>query len=250
MPEDPFRHLNHPHYLRRGLTNTQRVRYAYEHYAFESRAWKSDYHQAIYAQASIELWRCEIEGTILSTTLQASPRINNFPEGELEICFKVGDVSLHRMSFNWLVAANNSSPTLFISRSQGVPRSHNSSANAAIALGEFRRLFRQVSAPFFCFASVQGLARVVGAGEVYGVRCFQQTCAETESEVNRFQVAYDDFWRALGGRDENGEGFLIPLPVRSKLSHTPKESRKLRSQWADIEASTVSVLQALRNPMW
>lgn len=238
---DPFRHLSHAQYLRKELTPEQRATYAYQHYSFESQEWKPDYYGAIYSGNGIELWHKDFESTFLNIVLcRPSAKFNIVPEGDLEVILSAGGELLHRMTFSWLVSDSDNLPTIFVGRSQGIPRAASESSPIS-ALG-----FRQISTPFFCFAALQGLATVVGANEVYGVRSLQQVTANTDSE-GRFQVAYDRLWRSLGGFDEGGIGIRMTLPISSKLSHTPKESRKLMAQWADIEASTVSVLRPLRN---
>lgn len=96
--------------------------------------------------------------------------------------------------------------------------------------------FRPICAQFFCFAALQSVARTAGVKKIYAVRARQQICAETKTDIDRFGKVYDDFWRALGARDDGDFGYRIDLPVEAKLSHTPKESRRIWNQWMEIES--------------
>lgn len=241
---DPFRYLSHKHYVRKGLSVKQRVELIYRHSLYEANAWNADYFRAVHFGMGLELWRADKVGSSFNINLQVPSR-NGMLEGDLEIVLRVDNRMLHRITFVWLAAESGEKATIFVGRSQGVPRSQEAPGpKPEVAFRAFG--FRPVFAQFFCFAALQGLARVARVDQIYGVRASDQIFVETRDDIDRFQRAYDDFWRALGASDDGECGFRIDLPVHAKLTHTPKESRKIWEQWAEIEAATVVALDNLR----
>ena len=243
LQEDPFHHISHRHYLRQGLTVRQRVKYVYQHYAFESRQWTDDYRQAVYGGPGLELWRSHGGGAVFTIRLEAGRR--DVPEGDLSIVLSVDSAVLHRISFSWLAHTQDGTVTPFLacSQTQTGPRSSNTDARFA-----FERDFPQNSPAFFCFAAIQGVARVVGCTAILGVRSGEQICARKGRETAHFKSSYDNFWRALGGWDCGRQGFLVPLPAHErplgKLSSSHRRrAQKRRRHWKAIEVATVETLE-------
>jgi uncharacterized protein VirK/YbjX len=243
LREDPFHHISHRRYLRQGLTVRQRVQYVYQHYAFESRQWTDDYHQAVYGGPGLELWRSDEGGAVVTIRLEAGWR--EVPEGDLSIILSVGNAALHRINFSWLADTQDGTVTPFLACSQSGPRSSNTEALLA-----FERDFPQNSPAFFCFAAVEGVVRVVGCTAILAVRSHEQICARKDRDTAHFKSSYDNFWRALGGLDCGRQGFLVPLPAHekplSKLSSGHRRrAQKRRGHWKAIEAATVETLEPL-----
>ena len=242
LREDPFHHISHRLYLRKGLTVRQRVQYVYQHYAFESRQWTDDYRQAVYGGPGLELWRSHRGGAVVTIRLGAGGR--TVPEGDLSIVLSVDNAVLHRINFSWLADMQDGTVTPFLASSQG--RSSNTEARFA-----FERDFPQNSPAFFCFAAVQGVARVVGCTAILAVRSHEQICARKGRDTTHFTSSYDNFWRALGGWDCGRQGFLVPLPAHEKplselSSSHRRRAQKRRRHWKAIEAATVDTLE----PFW
>lgn len=238
---DPFHHISHRRYLRQGLTVRQRVQYVYQHYAFESRQWTDDYRQAVYGGPGLELWRSHGGGAVFTIRLEAGRR--DVPEGDLSIVLSVENAALHRINFSWLADTQDGTVTPFLGASQAGPRSSNTEA-----LFAFERDFPQNSPAFFCFAAVEGVARVVGCTAILAVRSHEQICARKGRRTAHFKSSYDNFWRALGGWDCGRQGFLVPLPAHekplSKLSRNHRRrAQKRRRHWKAIEAATVETLE-------
>ena len=239
LREDPFHHVSHPRYLRQGLTVRQRVQYVYQHYAFESRQWTDDYRQAVYGGPGLELWRSHGGRAVFTIRLEAGKR--DVPEGDLSIVLSVDNATLHRINFSWLADTQDGTVTPFLGSSQ--TRSSNTEA-----LFAFERDFPQNSPAFFCFAAVEGVARVVGCTAILAVRSHEQIGARKGRGTAHFRSSYDNFWRALGGWDCGRQGFLVPLPAHekplSKLSNSHRRrAQKRRRHWKAIEAATVETLE-------
>jgi uncharacterized protein VirK/YbjX len=237
LRKDHFHHISRGGYLRRGLTVRQRVQYVYQHYAFESRQWTDHYHRAIYGGPGLELWRSHGGGAAFTIRLEAGSRY--VPEGDLSIVLSVDNTALHRINFSWMVDTQDGTVTPFLGSSQ---RARNTEAAFA-----FERDFPHNSPAFFCFAAVEGVARVVGCAAVLAVRSHEQVSASWVPGAH-FENSYDNFWRALGGSDCGRQGFLIPLPAHDKplnkvsRSHR-RRAQKRRTHWKAIEAATVENLE-------
>jgi uncharacterized protein len=247
LREDPFHHLSHGRYLRRGLTVRQRVQYVYQHYAFESRQWTDDYLQAVYGGPGLELWRSDGGRAVFTIRLEAGER--DTPEGDLSIVLSVDNAALHRINFSWLADTQDGTLTPFLASSQTAPRRSNTEALVA-----FERDFPQNSPAFFCFAAVEGVARVVGCTAILAVRSHEQICARKGRDTAQFKRSYDNFWQALGGWDCGRQGFLVPLPAHekplSKLSSSHRwRAQKRRRHWKAIEAATVETLEPFLSGM-
>ena len=239
---DPFHHLSNRHYLRRGLSVRQRIQYVHDHYTVESRHWRQSYRHAVYGGTGLELWRQESQGSTFTIKLEGSSSVRgSLYEGELKLALWVDDLPLHQMNVSLVTEPTLGSVVPFVGRSQGCANWHPEARSA------FERSFPQNSAMFFCFAAVSGVARLIGAPGVIGVRGHEQVCADPD-EAARFHRNYDGFWQALGGTDDGGLGTFIPLPdydkpvENSSASHR-KRARKRRKHWADIDAAAVQALE-------
>jgi uncharacterized protein VirK/YbjX len=187
------------------------------------------------------LWRSHGVGAVFTIKLEAARR--DVPEGDLSIVLSVDNAALHRINFSWLADTQYGTVTPFLGSSQAGPRSSNTEA-----LFAFERDFPQNSPAFFCFAAVEGVARVVGCTEILAVRSHEQICARKGRGTAHFESSYDNFWRALGGWDCGRQGFLVPLPAHekplSKLSRNHRRrAQKRRRHWKAIEAATVETLE-------
>lgn len=237
---DLYHHLSHKDYLRQGLTVRTRTQLVLQHYAFESSYWTDDYHQAVYGGSGLELWRAQSD-EVFAIRLQAGNRA--VPEGDLLLCLWMGDLPLHRMSFNWFLETPDGNPVPFIARTQSGSRS-------AEARAAFQHCFPQNSPGYFCYAAVQGISQLVGSSSIYGVRAKDQLCVDEGAGLANFEKSYDSFWQTLGGKDQGGPGFNIPLPAHQKslndLSRSHRKRAKARrAHWAAIEAAAAAKLKPL-----
>lgn len=238
--DDPFHHLSHRYYLRKGLSIKRRANIVYEHYSLESAWWDESYLDAVYSMESpdgLELWRKVIDGVAFSISLRVAKRA--VPEGDICVTLSVNGIRIHRMNYSWTIDRSSKSVSLFAARSQSSP------CEGGFEL--FRQHFPKQHPQFFCFAAVQGVAEVASVSLARGVRACEQICGGSIDNDSHFGRVYDDFWMALGGWDDGGDGFLIPLPAHTKslqqLSATHRRrAQKRRKQWSDITVATVDVL--------
>jgi uncharacterized protein VirK/YbjX len=212
---DPFRNISHAHYIREGLDMRHRIKYFSSHYLIESALWNQSYLDSLYAWEALRTMAREWSTILLSNFTRTWDWAS--PEGELEVSLNYRDLVLHR-SFTWLAKENCTAPSLIIGESKGLSRSRvDTDPEVAEAFEAFTQQFavRFVSMGFFCFAELQGIARSAGCNKVYGVRASEQLSAAQKQRFAAYQRAYDEFWRALGGRDDGDIGFRIELPVRT-----------------------------------
>ena len=209
----------------------------------DSQIWQETYHQAVYGAFGLELWHHKGDEADFTIRLQAGKRIT--PEGDLRLTLFVDDLPLHHINFSWLRETEDT-VVPFIGRSQSCSSYHPDAREI------FERCFPNNSPAYFCFAAVPGMARLVGAPSLRGVRSCEQIGAELDEGVN-FARAYDDFWKSLGGTEDGGFGVHIPLPdhnkplTQSSNSHR-KRAKKRRRHWAAIEESTMLALAPLLSP--
>jgi uncharacterized protein VirK/YbjX len=235
-----YHYFGHRHYLSKALTARQRNQIALNHYTFESSQWTDDYQKAVYGGTGLVLWRVDTAHGTFRIQLQAGYR--GIPEGDLLVSLWAAGDPVHHMNFTWLIDELDGLTVPFLTRSQAVIRNR-------YAKSAFERSFPQNLPAYFCYSAIQGMARVVGSPRAYGVRAHEQIGgAETCSSGS-----YDDFWRALGGRDEGGLGVLIVLPAhRKNLDQVPRAHRKRaqarRRNWAEIEAAAIATMTAAQRP--
>lgn len=242
--DDFFHHLNHAHYLRKGLSIRQRGQLAYQHAHCESFEWNQAYRNAVYGDGLL-LWERFVEGTRFSIRLLAASRA--LPEGDLRICLAVEDEPLHNISFSWMnLAETGSAPKLvpFIARCQGRWRKDTEVQDT------FDRCFPQQSGAYVTYAAMQGIAHAIQAGHVLAVRATEQCCFDAKDSKHFFN-AYDAFWQRLGGVDRGGFGFEIPVPFHTKpieqvAAKHRKRSAQRRELWAEVQGAAEASLAPLR----
>jgi uncharacterized protein VirK/YbjX len=239
---DLFHHLNHRHYLVKGLSARQRVGCALTHYRFEETTFGADYKQAVYGAGGLTLWQHAADAGEFAIRLEMAPRAHT--EGDLTIVLVADGKCLHRLSFSWVEGSTVGVPAPmvpFVACNQG--RWTDSGA----AFEAFERAFPNNSPSFFCFSALQGVAQAVGMGQVVAVRCDVHVGYDPE-QAKQFANAYDGFWKILGGIEMLGHGYLIALPFYLKpLADMPSKHRKRaalrREQWRAIGDAARSTLQ-------
>jgi uncharacterized protein VirK/YbjX len=240
--DDLFHHLNHRHYLAKGLTARQRVHSALTHYRFEETTFNAAYKQAVYLAGGLTLWQHTAGASHFLIRLEMAPRAQ--AEGDLTIALVADGKCLHRLAFTWVEGATVGVPAPmvpYLACNQG------RWADSGDAFAAFERAFPNNSPSFFCFSAVQGVAQAVGMGQVVAVRCDAHVAYDPE-QVKQFANAYDGFWKILGGVEMLGPSYLIALPFYLKpLAHMPSKHRKRaalrREQWRAIGDSARSTVQ-------
>jgi uncharacterized protein VirK/YbjX len=250
--DDVFHHLSHRNYLARGLSLRQRVRCALTHYRFEDATFDAAYKQAVYRDGGLVLWQHEADGNKVEVRLGMAQRLN--AEGDLTLTLMANGRRLHRLSFSWVderfagLAGLGATGILpFIARNQG----HR--ADEADAVDAFRHAFPAnsplVTTPgVFCCAALQGIAQALGMDHAVAVKSAWH-CAYARSDDKQFAIAYDDFWRSLGGTEMPGRAWHIALPFEAKpLAEIPSKRRKRaalrRAYWTRVGDAAGMALRA------
>jgi len=253
--DDVFHHLSHRNYLARGLSLSQRVRCVLTHYRFEDATFDAAYKHAVYRDGGLVLWQHEADGIKVEVRLVMAQRLN--AEGDLTLTLMANGRRVHRLSFSWvderfagLAGLGAAGIVPFIARNQG----HRT--GEADAVDAFRRAYPAefaassplVSTPgVFCCAALQGIAQALGMDHAVAVKSAWH-CAYAPSEDKHFAIAYDDFWRSLGGSEMPGRAWHIALPFEAKpLTEIRSKHRKRaalrRAYWQVIGDAAGRVLR-------
>lgn len=238
-------HLSQRDYLRKGLGMRERIARARDHHGFDSSHFDDAYLHAIYRGDGLELWRSVHEGVVFS--LRLARATSSYSEGDLSLFLLADREKVHTLSFSWMRfdTGATGSPRFvpFIARNQQRWRREPE------PLQQFERAFPQNSSSYFCYAALQGVARVIGAPCVIAVDSAGQVCFRPD-DTKHFAGAYDGFWQALGGRRHGPAaelGYEIPIPFHVKpveevASKHRKRALTRREHWRAIEASVVQSL--------
>lgn len=248
--EDPFHHLSHRYYLRRGLDLRQRIDYVYAHYLFESQEWSHEYHRAVYGSEGLELWSHEDGNIEFSIRLYVAPKLY-LAEGDLEIGLFVNSRPLHRMSFNWINGTTGMAVLPFVGCSQGLPAPQEGTGHDGDTAFLFDKSFPHSAPSYFCFAALQGVAEAAGSQGLYAVRGVEQVCFNESLMDSHFRNSYDKLWQTLEGQDCGEVGYYIPVPAHTKpltqlSSSHRRRARKRREVWSEITGSAVETLAPLK----
>lgn len=225
---DPFFFLTHNFYLSQKLTLAQRIACAIEHYDYEERNRRSDYHDQVYGSGGLVMWQQELDGTHYALRLAATE--DNRYEGDLSVLLLVDDVRVCRMSFSYVnatVFGLPSGPAIFITRNQ---------TDRNPQLARFRATFKQNSPPYFCLAAMCGIAMANGMPAIYAIKHDAQIAYE-ERYIGGFKNSYTDFWNQFGAREVDHQAYRldIPLPL-APLSEVKHKNRAVsrRRHWTHI----------------
>lgn len=256
--DDVFHHLSHRHYLARDVPLRERVRCVLTHYRFEDATFDAAYQRAVYRTGGLLLWHHDTGSGRVEIRLGMAQRLN--AEGDLTVTLLADGKRVHRLSFSWVDGrfAGGAVPGLagvlpglcgmlpFVARNQGP------GADAADALDALKRALPDnapaVTTPaFFCFAALQGIAQALDMDEVLAVKSAWH-CAYKPADAARFAVAYDGFWRVLGGTELPGRAWHIGLPFYMKpLAEIPSKHRKRaslrRAQWLAVAEAARAALR-------
>jgi uncharacterized protein len=225
---DPFFFLTHNFYLSQKLTLAQRIACAIEHYGYEERNRRADYHDMVYGSPGLVLWQQEVEGTQYELRLAATD--DNRYEGDLSVLLMVDDVRVCRMSFSYVdaqVFGLASDSAMFITRNQ---------TDRNEQLNRFRATFKQNSPPYFCLAAMCGIAMANGMRALYAIKHDAQIAYE-ERYIAGFKNSYTDFWQQFGAEEVDHQAYRLEIPLRlAPLNEVKHKNRAVarRRNWTQI----------------
>ena len=235
---DPFFFLTHGFYLSKTLTLAQRIDCAIAHYGFETQNYGSVYHRSVYqSPRGLALWHRVVDGTRYTITLRATE--DNRYEGDLSVLCFVDETRVCRVSFSYVdgsLFGVQPGHTMFVTRSQ---------TERNPELQRFRESFRQNSPPYFCLASVCGIAMANGMHGIFMIKDEAQI-AYQEQYAQGFRNSYSALWEAFGAQQIGDRcAYLMPIPPKLvSLSLVKHRNRALarRRNWLEIALSAREAL--------
>lgn len=230
---DTFFFLSHDHYLSRNLTVAQRVDCAINHYSFEGQNYGSIYHRSVYqSQHGLALWHRIVDGTRYTIALRATE--DNRYEGDLSVLCFVNETRVCRVSFSYVdgsLFGFRSERTMFVTRNQ---------TDRNPELQRFRDSFKQNSPPYFCLASVCGIAMANGMRAIFLVNDDAQI-AYQKQYAEGFRNSYSALWEAFGAQQiDDGHAYTMSIPPKlNSLSIVKHRNRAVtrRKHWLEIALS-------------
>jgi uncharacterized protein VirK/YbjX len=230
---DTFFFLTHDYYLSRDFTLAQRVDCAINHYSFEGQNYGPAYHRSVYQSSrGLELWGRVVDGTSYSIRLRATE--DNRYEGDLSVLCFVNDARVCRVSFSYVdgsLFGLQRERTMFVTRNQ---------TDRSAELLRFRDCFKQNSPPYFCIASVCGIAMANGMRAIYLVKDEAQIAYQARY-AEGFRNSYSAFWEAFGAQEiEARHAYRMSIPPKlTPVSTIKHKTRALsrRKHWLEIAIS-------------
>jgi uncharacterized protein VirK/YbjX len=231
---DRFFFLTHKYYLSRYFSLAQRIDCAICHYGYEGRNRIPAYLRAVYhSPHGLTLWQQVANGVRCAITLRATE--DNRHEGDLSVCCYVNDARVCRLSFSYIDCSVFGLPpqfTMFVTRNQ---------TDQIPELQLFRDTFKQNSPPYFCIASVCGIAMANDMPAVYMVKADAQIAYE-EKYAKSFSNSYSALWKGLGAQEIDGRhAYSMPIPLLlaplSDVKHRRRATARRRN-WLEIALCT------------
>jgi uncharacterized protein VirK/YbjX len=220
-------------YLSRYFTLTQRIDCALTHYSFEGRNFGPTYRRSVHQSTrGLVLWHRVVDNTQYTITLRATEDIRR--EGDLSVLCFVNDTRVCRVSFSYVNGAMfglQHGRTMFVTRSQ---------TDRNPELQRFRDTFKQNSPPYFCLASVCGIAMANGMRAIVMIKHDAQM-AYAEQYAEGFRNSYSALWEAFGAQEiEQRHAYRMSIPPQlNPLSGLKHKGRAIarRRNWLEITAS-------------
>ena len=240
-------------YLSTSLAWVERRLALLSHYEFVNKVFDAQFCGRVLSD-SLEIWHHEVEGEHFAVSVQGLCPVTLHREGELTLCFKMGGVSLYKMSFSIVALAvlsrtallstsSGSAHALYVGRVQGLTGALESIRRATVLLGDI--------APQDLLMSVLvGLAGALNITSLIGVS--DAKCVSRESIARSGSCfCYDQFWTRYGSQVVDGAHHLISLPaVERPIGDIAAKHRKRTQRKRDFKHQVVTTSeQAFRSVM-
>jgi uncharacterized protein len=235
-PSDPLFFLTHKHYLSSRLTLAQRIECAVNHFEFEQRHRRADYHELVYRASGLVLWTKLVEG--VRYALRLTTERDHLYEGDLSVILTVDDTMIGIMSFSYVDTAVFGLPggtAMFITRNQTYRND---------ALNRFRAAFKQNSPPYFCLWALSGIAMANGMRSIYAIK-HQAQVSYSERYADGFRNSYDNFWSKFAAEEVDPQAYRLATP----FALAPLEGVKHRARAAARRRYWQSIAQDSRHVM-
>lgn len=237
---DPLFCLSHRHYLARGLPARARLAAAACHYAHQDRAFREAAFHAVHLGGGVPLWQAGAGGTDYDIMLQRGRDVAY--EGGLSLSVRSGGETVCILSFSLvpggLFPGADLPPQIWF-----LTRKHLTMNHAYQPA--FHRAFHRVTAAQMAMAAFAGMARAMGHPLAVGIGGARHPANEP-ARAAQFDLAYDQFWQALGA-SPLGPDHLIPLPLPQKPLETldPAHRKRVRQRRAVLQTVEDSAAAAL-----
>lgn len=221
-------------YLSRNLTLAQRIGCAITHYSFEGRNYGPIYHRSVHqSPRGLVLWHRLVDGTRYTIALRATEDTRR--EGDLSVLCFVNDTRVCRVCFSYVngsLFGRGPGRTMFVTRSQTDRNSE---------LQRFRDTFKQNSPPYFCLASVCGIAMANGMRDIFFIKHDAQL-GYAERYAEGFRNSYSALWEAFGAQElDHLHAYTMSLPLKlnplSRVRHKGRATARRRN-WLEIALSS------------
>jgi uncharacterized protein VirK/YbjX len=220
-------------YLSRNLTFAQRIGCAMTHYSFEGRHHGPIYYRSVHqSPRGLVLWQRVVDGARYTIALRATE--DSRSEGNLSVLCFVNDTRVCRVCFSYVngnLFGLRSGRTMFVTRSQ---TDRNS------GLQRFRDTFKHNSPPYFCLASVCGIAMANGMRTIFLIKHDAQL-GYAERYAEGFRNSYSALWEAFGAQEiDHLHAYRMSLPLKlNPLSGMKHKGRAIarRRNWLEIALS-------------
>ena len=155
-------------------------------------------------------------------------------EGDLSVLCFVNDTRVCRVSFSYVdgsLFGLQPERTIFVTRNQ---------TDRNPELQRFRDSFKQNSPPYFCLASVLGIAMANGMRAIFMVKDGAQIAYE-ERYAEGFRNSYSALWEAFGAQEiDDRRAYTMPIPPKlNPVSIVKHKNRAVarRQNWQDVALS-------------
>jgi uncharacterized protein VirK/YbjX len=235
---DTFFFLTHRYYLSKAFNLAQRIDCAVAHYSFEARNYGPIYHGSVYqSPRGLVLWHRFVDGTRYTITLCATE--DNRYEGDLSVLCFVNETRVCRVSFSYVSGSLfglQAEHTMFVTRSQ---------TDRNPELERFRDSFKQNFPPYFCVASVCGIAMANGMPAILMVKDEAQIGYE-KRYAEGFRNSYSALWKAFGAQEMVDRcAYIMNIPPKltplSSVAHKNR-ARARRQNWLEVALSARRVV--------
>lgn len=232
-------------YLSTSLDWHERWAAMLSHYAFVNKALSADFSRMV-LDGTLEVWRTELDGHVMSVGVQGLCPVTRHREGELTLCFKMGGAAIYKLSFSIVQlgdlnlpaqrVATRSSRALYVGRVQGVSGAMDAIRQATTLLGD-------VAPQDLLMAVLQGLAGALNIDTVLGVS--DGTCVSRDTIAQSgSSFCYGQFWARYAGQVLEGGHHLVSLPVIEKpLSEIAAKHRKRTQRKRDFKRQVAAACE-------
>lgn len=192
----------------RGLSIAERAAFIADHYQCLLGCLNPGFLDDIFS-ARATIWDFPTEDGSLQIGLDTGPAGNE--EGELVLHLLVNGTDVYSLQF---VIAPGSLAHMDVGRAIYVTGLQGTKGCADL-IRLATKAACDVAPPLVLMATLEGVARALDIGHIFGICATAQLCATDESRIAEFVSAYDEFWRSIEGRQLSSGWFYLTVPLQA-----------------------------------